>query len=122
MKFKKGESNFMRKDAYENSKMKQQLLEKKRNGVQELIWKLNPEQVEFIQRKFGFSVVPYLFEVNTRQFHNIRKLEKILKEIHFKNKQGKRRVVFKLNDKEKDVLDEFGVKYRPFKYKIKLHQ
>lgn len=110
----------MRKDAYENSNLKHQLLEKKRNGIRELIWKLNPEQVEFIRRKFGFSVEPYLFEVNTRPFHNIRNLEIILRDIHLKNKKGKKRAVFKLDKTEMKILDEFGVRYRPFKYKIKL--
>ena len=111
----------MKKRDYENSKMKYQLLRNKKNGVRELIWKLNPDQVEFIEKKFGFSVEPFLYEVNTRKFHNIKKLEKILKDIHFKNKQGKRRAVFELSDHDKAVLDEFGVSYKQFKYKIKLH-
>lgn len=110
----------MKRDAYENSRMKHQLLDKKRDGIREVIWKLNPQQVEIVERKLGFCVEPYLYEVNTRRFQNIRNLEKILKDIHFKNKQGKRRAVFKLTDHQKAVLDEFGVKYRPFKYKIKL--
>lgn len=110
----------MKRDAYENSRLKHQLLDKKRNGVREVIWKLNPYQIEFIENTLGFSAEPYLYTVKTRPFYNIRELDSLLKEIHYKNKRGIRECVFKLNPKQRKLLDEFGVKYAPCKYKIKL--
>lgn len=110
----------MKKSAYENSKIKYQLLEKERNGVKQVIWKLNPFQKEFIERTLGFCVTPYLYNVKTKKFHNIRVLDPLLKEIHYKNKRGIRECVFELNSKQRKVLDEFGVKYAPCKYIIKL--
>lgn len=110
----------MRKSAYDNSKLKYQLLEKKRKGVKEVIWKLNAEQKEFIEEYFKFPIEVYLYEVKTKTFYNVKALDKLLKDIHFCNKRGKTTVVFKLNEKQKQLLDEFKVKYKPYKYKIKL--
>lgn len=110
----------MKKGAYENSRLKHQLLDKKRNGVKEVIWKLNPYQIGFIQETLGFEVVPHLYSVKTRAFHNISNLDALLKEIHYKNKRGIRECVFKLNSKQRQLLDEFGVKYAPYKYRVVL--
>jgi len=110
----------MKKRAYESSKLKYQLLNKKRNGVKEVIWKLSPSQVEFIQRKFGFYIEPYLYEVKTRTFCNIKNLDTLLKDLHYKSKQGKKFTVIKLTRHQKDVLDTLGIKYKPYKYRIKL--
>ena len=110
----------MKKSAYENSKLKYQLINKKRNGVKELIWKLTPNQVEFVEEKFGFEVKPYLYEVKTRTFYNVRNLDNILKDIHYSCKRSKKVIVLKLNSKEKKVLKEFRIGYRPYKHKIKL--
>lgn len=110
----------MKKGAYENPKFKHQLLEKKRNGVKEVIWKLNPGQVEFIQRKLGFKVEPYLYEVRTRTFCNVRNLDSFLKDMHYKSKKGKQFTVTKLTLYQMDVLNELGIRYRPYKYRIRL--
>jgi len=110
----------MKKSAYENSKLKYQLLSKKRNGVKEVIWKLNLQQKKFIEETLEFSVEPYLYSVKTRTFHNISEMDAILKEIHYKNKKGTRECVFQLNSKQRKLLDEFEVKYAPYKYIIKL--
>lgn len=120
MEFIKGVNLSMRKSAYDNSKLKYQLLEKKRKGVKEVIWKLNAEQKEFIEEYFKFPIEVYLYEVKTKTFYNVKALDKLLKDIHFCNKRGKTTVVFKLNEKQKQLLDEFRVKYKPYKYKIKL--
>lgn len=120
MEFIKGVNLSMRKSAYDNSKLKYQLLEKKRKGVKEVIWKLNAEQKEFIEEYFKFPIEVYLYEVKTKTFYNVKALDKLLKDIHFCNKRGKTTVVFKLNEKQKQLLDEFKVKYKPYKYKIKL--
>ena len=111
----------MKKSAYEESRFKHQLLEKKRNGVKEVVWKLNPAQIEFIQRKFGFKVEPYLYEVKTRTFYNVRKLDRFLKDIHYRSKRGKKFTVMKLNPYQRNVLEELEIKYRPYKYKITLN-
>lgn len=110
----------MKKDAYENSKLKYQLLDKKRRGVKEVIWKLAPGQVKFVEEKLGFEVVPYLYEIKTKTFYNVKELDRLLKDIHYSWKRGKKVIVIKLNFKQKKILDEYGVKYVPYKYKIKI--
>lgn len=111
----------VRSQAYENSKLKHQLLERKRRGYKELIWKLNPKQRKFIEQTLGFNVEPYLFNVKTRTFSRIRELDPLLKEIHFKNKRGIKNCVFRLNIKQRELLDEYGIKFTPYKYRIKLN-
>ena len=109
----------MKRNAYENSKLKYQLLDRQRRGVKEVIWKLEPAQVKFIEQKFGFEVVPYLYQVKTRTFYNVKALDNgLLKDIHYAFKGGKKIMVLRLNFKQKQVLDNFEVKYFPYKYKI----
>lgn len=120
MKFIKGVNFSMKKGAYENSKLKYQLLEKKRKGVKEVIWKLNSQQKGFIEETLKFIVEPYLYKIRTKSFYNISDKDSLLKDIHYKNKRGVQECVFKLNSKQIELLDEFGVKYKPYKYKIKL--
>lgn len=110
----------MKRSAYENSKLKHQLLEKKRNGVKEVIWKLNSQQKGFIEETLNFIVEPYLYKIRTRSFYNISDKDSLLKDIHYKNKRGVQECVFKLSSKERKLLDDFEVKYTPYKYKIKL--
>ena len=108
----------MKKYAYEHSRLKYQLLDRQRRGVKELIWKLEPAQVEYIEQKFHFEVVPYLYEVRTRTFYNAKTVDNLLKDIHYSHKRGKKVIVLKLNSKQRKMLDEFNVKYRPYKYRI----
>ena len=111
----------MKNKEYRNAKLKYKLLEKKQNGTKEVIWKINTSQREFIERTLGFYTEPYLYEVQTRRFHNVFNLEEILKDVHYKNKQGKKTVVFRLSPEEMRVLDEYAVKYRPYKFRIVLN-
>lgn len=111
----------MKKSAYDNSKLKYQLLEKKRNGVKEVIWKLNPAQKNFIEESLGFVAEPYLYRIKTRKFYSIANLPTILKDIHYKNKRGISEVVLKLDSDDKRILNEFEVRYVPCKYKIKFY-
>lgn len=46
--------------------------------------------------------------------------DSLLKDIHYKNKRGVQECVFKLSSKQRKLLDDFEVKYTPYKYKIKL--
>lgn len=112
----------MKKYAYEHSRLKYQLLDKQRRGVREVIWKLEPAQVEFIEQKFGFEVIPYLYEIKTRSFYNVKNVDNLLKDIHYLHKKGKKIMVFKLNSKQRKLLDQFEVKYRPYKYRIIIMQ
>lgn len=108
----------MKRNAYEHSKLKYQLLDRQSKGVKEVIWKLNPEQVEFIQQKFRFQVIPHLYEVRTKTFYNVKNAENILKEIHYSCKRGKKSIIMRLNSKEQKLLDEFEIRYRPYKYRV----
>lgn len=111
----------MEKSAYCDLEFKNKLLEKKRRGVKEIIWKLNPSQVDFIEEKLNFQVEPYLYEIRTKTFCNVRNLDNLLKDMHYKNKKGKRTMVTKLSLYQREMLDVLEIKYRPYKYKIKMN-
>lgn len=106
---------------YQQSKLKKQLREKKNNGVKVLKWKLTPENKKMIE-SFGYYVEPYIYQINTKTFSNIRFIKiKLLKDLHYRNKQGKRFECRPLKKEEKEVLDELGIKYKVVKYKIHLN-
>ena len=108
----------MNKKAYEHSSLKYELLDRQRRGVKEVIWKLEPAQVEFIEENFGFQVIPYLYKIETRTFYNVKSVDNLLKNIHYAYKRGKKVMFSKLKPKQRKLLDDFEVKYRPYKYKI----
>lgn len=110
----------MKNKNYQQSKLKKQLREKKNNGVRVLIWKLTPEAKELVE-SFGYYVEPYIYQINTRTFSNIRLIKnRLLKDLHYMNKRGKHFECRPLRKEEKEVLDEFGIKYKAVKYKIHL--
>ena len=110
----------MKKGAYDNSRTKHKLLEKRRDGVKEVIWKLNPEQRAFIEDSLNMPTEAYLFEVKTRTFYRLKELDHILKIIHSASKEGKRTIVLKLDKSQLSILNDYGISYRPYKYKIKV--
>ena len=111
----------MKEKAYEASKTKKQLLEKKRRGEKFVIWRISSKsQLQEIER-LGFKKEPWLYEIKTRPFYNVKAIQStLIKDIHYANKQGKRFITCKLKTCEKKVLDDFGVAYRPIKYRIDL--
>ena len=110
----------MKNKNYRQNKLKKQLREKKNNGVKFLIWELTPEKKEQIE-SFGYYVEPYLYLINTRTFLNIRNINSnLLKDLHYMNKRGKRYKVCRLKKGEKEILDSYGIRYKPTKYKIHL--
>ena len=111
----------MKNADYQLSKMKQKLKDMEARRVKSVIWKLSKNQVEYIQN-LGDEVTPYLYEIKTRPFKEVRNLkDTILKDIHYANKNGKKSVVKKLTPKQRKILSEYGVVFRPMKYKITIH-
>lgn len=104
---------------YENSKLKKQLEEKKRKGIKTLEWKLTKQQRSYVEQ-IGYYTEPILYYVKTKHFCNVSKLASILKNIHYKNKNGKTIIVLKLRESDQKLLDEYEVIYYPCKYRIYL--
>lgn len=113
----------MKRKAYQDNKLKHQLWQYEANGKKELLWKLKPEQVEYI-RGLGYQVEATLFYIHTKAFPDLlRKKYKILNELHMsKTRQGKSFIVKKLSRNEKDILRESGVSFSAAKYTIKLQR
>ena len=88
-------------------------------GVKEVIWRLNLAQRNYIEDSLHFVVEPYLYKVKTRRFYNISNLPSVLKDIHYQNRKGVKEYITKLSFSDKKILEDFGVNYVPYKYKIK---
>lgn len=110
----------MKNKCYKQSKLKKQLAEKRNQGVKVIIWRLTPAKKQEIE-ELGYLVEPYLFSIKTRTFHNIKNVSStLLKDLHYMKKRGKEYEVRTLKRGDKETLEEYGIKYRPVKYKIYL--
>lgn len=102
------------------SQMKYKLRELKERKVKIVIWKLTKEEKEYIEN-LGYEVSPYLYEIRTKTFRNLYEIQDTrIRDIHYSSKQGKKTIVLKLKKKDMKVLEEFNVRFRPVKYKIRL--
>ena len=110
----------MKNKDYRYSKLKHQILYEKDKGKKVLYWDLTPDQRRFVEEKLGCKTEPYLYQIRTRTFFNISKLEPILKDVHYASKNKKTTIVRRLNKSEMKALDMYGVQYRPIKYKLDL--
>ena len=111
----------MKGKAYEASKTKKILLNKKRKGEKYVIWRISSNaQLQEIDR-LGFQREPWLYEIRTRPFWNVRGIKShLIKEIHFAYKKGKGTIVRRLKKGDEEILKDFGVDFKPLKYRINL--
>ena len=111
----------MKNKCYRESKLKKELAIKRSKGVKVIRRKLTPERKEYIEKLLGYRVEEYLYRIRTRTFHNVRNLEcNLLKKLHYMNKNGKKEVVRPLKREDREILDEYGIKYYPLDYNIYL--
>ena len=110
----------MKNKEYRYSKLKHQIFYEKNKGKKVLYWNLTPDQRRFVEEKLGCKAEPHLYQIRTRTFFNISKLESILKDIHYASKNRKTTIVRRLNKSEMKAFDMYGVQYRPIKYKLDL--
>ena len=110
----------MKNKAYRHSKLKKQLIQKREQGHKVLEWRLSKgKRIEI--EELGYRVEPYLYSIKTRTFYNVSKLNNtLLKDLHYMKKRGKDYEVRPLKRGNKEVLDEYGIKYKPVTYKIYL--
>ena len=128
----------MKAKAYQDSKLKhqlriyfkddkkmsleKQLLFKELNGKKELYWKLSKEQVNYV-RSLGYNVEPVLYYVHTHRFSDfLRKRYPLLDQLHNARINGKSYLSIKLSRKAKIILQEQGINFNPFKYRITLRR
>lgn len=105
--------------AYNNSQLKHEVYQAKNAGKKHMTLKISEQQAEFL-RKLGFTVIPYLYWIETKTWCNANDVRGVLKELHFLRKGGKRSCVRRLNKKEIALLDEYDVRYEVMKYRIYL--
>lgn len=83
-----------------------------------LEWTLKEEQIAYIKTHYSYNVSPYLYRINTRKFKNSKKHPSIIKRITKGAYSGKRYIVVPLKKQDIEVLEEFEITYKPFKYII----
>lgn len=109
----------MKNKEFRNSKLKHQLSEKKKKGIKFVIWRLNPQQVDFVE-SLGYEVIPHIFKIRKKRFifKDVLKKGTILKKVNYSKKDF---IFSTLKKDEKELLDEFDVHYSPYKHKIVLN-
>lgn len=99
-------------------KLKYELRQKKANGVERVIWKLDEEQSEYVER-LGYEKRPYMYEVTTKVIPDMgRGTHPLIRDISIAKKQGRNKLYLKLKTRELQELDERDIKYCPLKYEI----
>jgi len=109
----------MKNKQHDLSVLKHRLREKAEAGVSEVKWKLDEEQVEYLQRQ-GYSVEPWLYCIITRELVNVARCDsKLLKEIHYSRKKNRKALFKPLTPKQEEVLRKHDVKFYPCKYIVR---
>ena len=104
------------------SRIKCQLMQKKKDGNKDVICKLNQEQREYVTDTLGYRIIPWIYEISTTTIKIVSISEDImLRQIYTAQRRGQKKIYRKLKHREKKALDVYGISYRPFKYKI-IHQ
>lgn len=109
----------MKNNDHKLSLMKHRLREKYKQGIEEVKWKLDEEQLEYLTRA-GYQSEPYLFRITTRTIVGVSKSgSKLLKEIDHAKKNSKRELYKSLNAHQEELLKKYHVHYIPYKYRLK---
>ena len=100
--------------------MKKKLKERRNHGAKILIWNLNASTKAIVE-DLGYEVEPYLYKVSTRRFANVKGIKNtFLRDLHYSSQKGKKFVVSSLKRADRKVLDDYGIRYEPIKFKIYL--
>lgn len=110
----------MKNKDYRLVQLKYKLKEQKNYKVKYVIWRLTSQQKSYIE-SLGYKVTPYLYEIRTRTFKNLSKINNNnLKQLHYSCKRGKKTIVLSLNSDDIEIFKEYKISFRPIKYKILL--
>lgn len=110
----------MKNKEYIQSKTRKKLDILKSNGKKSVVWSLRHDMANFLTN--FYDVTPFLYTIRTKTLPNIRFVHnKLLKDIHYSNKNGKKFLTRKLSQTELDMLRMCGISYRILKYKIVLN-
>ena len=106
-----------------NSQLKQFLYKKKSLGKPSIIYPLNSRQLNFIENDLGYSTVPYIYRIYTKQltYKDIRNKGGILMDIYRAKRNDKSQIHCSLSHSEKKLLKAHHIYYEPYKYKIILN-
>lgn len=99
-------------------KYKYKIEELKRRRVRSKEWVLTNKEKQYIE-SLGYEVIPIIYEVTTKHLKNLYSIKNHkLREIHYANKEGKRRIGMKLTKEDMQQLKEHNIRFRAVKFKI----
>ena len=110
----------MKKDENESDRTIRELEIRRGNKKKYVEWKMSNS----VKRKVSelYRIEPCIYEIRTRRFKNIRELKnKILLDLHFAAKKGKKTIRRPLTAEDKKTLSEFGIYTREVKHRIILN-
>ena len=90
----------MKSKDYKLSSLKYKLRELKSKNKKFVIWKLNPDQLYFVN-SIGYRTEPYLYRIPTRRYQNFeRKNHHIIKTLHYERVNGNQYIVRHLQEQD----------------------
>lgn len=108
----------MKNSDHRLSILKHQLREKKEGHFEYVIWKLSPQQVEYV-KNLGYKVEPYLYVIITRKMSgNKQRYTGVIRDVARSGERGVWKMYRKLKHQEIKSLQDYGIQFYAFKYKI----
>lgn len=105
----------LKKKQYKQSKFKYLLINSR--DLSHKLFSLNEDQKELALR-FGFEIVPVLFEVRTQRSFTGKPRNYLLRILDTESRKGNSYRVMKLTKKEQDFLVSKGIPFNPKKYRL----
>ena len=112
----------MNKKDLDNIHLKQFLEDKKSRGVPLIVYRLNSEQLDFVENVLLYKTIPFIFTIYTKKlvYKDIRNKGGILLEVYRAQKNSKSKLHRTLTHSKKKLLNEHDIFYVPFKRIIML--
>ena len=107
----------MNKQDLENSYLESFLAKKKARGVPSIIYRLNSNQLDFVENVLGYKTIPFIFTIYTKKlvYRDIRNKGGLLKQISRAKQSNIPKIHRTLNHSEKKLLKEHDIFYVPYK-------
>lgn len=112
----------MNKKDLDHLLLEQFLKEKKARGIPLIVYRLNSDQLDYVENVLGYKTIPFIYTIYTKNlvYREIRNKGGLLMEVYFAKKNNKPKIHRTLTHSEKKLLREHHIFYVPFKRIIKL--
>lgn len=111
----------MRNSQQKLSRLKHKLVQEKQKGKEEVIWKLTPEEAEYLKRSFNMEPYRYRLKMNFPPSFNPKTAPGIIKSLYYRYKKNREyRVIKYLRPDQVEICKRYNLAPVEYQYKINL--